>query len=53
VRRTEEQVSETLLRGLGGPRLELDATRIARLAPAARALFPRAYRRGVRAAAPT
>jgi hypothetical protein len=40
------------VRGLGGPRLELDATRIARLAPVGRALFPRAYRRGIRATLP-
>jgi uncharacterized protein len=53
VRRTEHQVSRTLLRGLGGPRVEIDATRIARLAPAARALFPGAYRRGVRSFSPT
>lgn len=48
VRRTEEQVSETVLRGLGRSRVEIDATRIARLAPVARALVPGAYRRGVR-----
>jgi short-subunit dehydrogenase len=50
VRRTEEQVSRALLSGVGGPRLEIDATRVARLAPVARVLAPRLYRRGVRAA---
>lgn len=52
VRRTENQIAALLVRGIGGPRFELDATRIARLAPVGRALFPRAYRRGVRAAVP-
>jgi short-subunit dehydrogenase len=50
VRRTDDQIAQLLVHGLGGPRLELDATRIARLAPVGRALLPRAYRRGVRAA---
>jgi short-subunit dehydrogenase len=49
VRRTEEQVSRALLAGAGGPRLEIDVTRVARLAPVARALVPRLYRRAVRA----
>jgi short-subunit dehydrogenase len=53
VRRTEQQVSQTMLRGLGRPRVEIDATRIARLAPVARALVPGAYRRGVRSFTPT
>jgi short-subunit dehydrogenase len=53
VRRTEHQVSQTLLRGLGRPRLEIDATRVARLAPVARALVPGAYRRGVKSFTPT
>jgi short-subunit dehydrogenase len=53
VRRTEEQVSQTVLRGLGRPRVEIDATRVARLAPVARALVPGAYRRGVRSFTPT
>ncbi len=52
VRRTDDQIAKLLIDGLGGPRLELDATRIARLAPVGRALFPRAYRRGLRAAMP-
>jgi short-subunit dehydrogenase len=49
VRRTDDQIAELLITGLGKPRLELDATRVARLAPVARALVPRIYRRGVRA----
>lgn len=47
VRRTEEQVSRLLLSRMGGPRVDIDAARVARLAPVARALFPRLYRRGV------
>jgi short-subunit dehydrogenase len=50
VRRSEEQVSRLLLSRLGGPRIDIDAAQLARLAPVARALFPRLYRRGVRAA---
>ncbi|HKF90289.1 MAG TPA: SDR family oxidoreductase [Acidimicrobiia bacterium] len=53
VRRTEHQVSQTLLRGLGRPRVEIDATRVARLAPVARALVPGAYRRGVKSFTPS
>jgi NAD(P)-dependent dehydrogenase (short-subunit alcohol dehydrogenase family) len=53
VRRTEHQVSHTLLRGLGRPRVEIDATRVARLAPVARALVPGAYRRGVKSFTPS
>jgi len=52
VRRTEEQVSQTVLRGLGRPRVEIDATYVARLAPVARALVPGAYRRGVKSFSP-
>jgi NAD(P)-dependent dehydrogenase (short-subunit alcohol dehydrogenase family) len=52
VRRTEQQVSQTVLRGLGRPRVEIDATHVARLAPVARALVPSAYRRGVKSFSP-
>jgi short-subunit dehydrogenase len=48
VRRTEEQVSRAVVAGAGGPRLEIDATRVARLAPVARVLAPRLYRRAIR-----
>lgn len=50
VRRTEEQVSRLLLERVGGRRLDIDATVVARLAPVARAIVPGLYRRGVRAA---
>jgi short-subunit dehydrogenase len=49
VRRTPEQVARLVVGRLGQRRLELDATKVARVAPVARALFPSAYRRGVRA----
>jgi hypothetical protein len=51
VRRTEEQVSRAVLAGAGGPRLEIDVTKVARLAPVARVLAPRLYRRALRASA--
>ena len=50
VRRTEEQVSRLLMARMGGPRLDIDAAPIARLAPVARSLFPGPYRKGVRKA---
>ncbi|MGA2519633.1 MAG: SDR family oxidoreductase [Acidimicrobiales bacterium] len=50
VRRTEEQVSRLVLERMGGPRIDIDAAVIARMAPVGRALFPRAYRKGVRKA---
>jgi short-subunit dehydrogenase len=50
VRRTEEQVSRLVLSRLGGRKLDIDAAPIARLAPVGRALFPTAYRKGVRKA---
>jgi NAD(P)-dependent dehydrogenase (short-subunit alcohol dehydrogenase family) len=50
VRRTEEQVSRLLLERLGGRRIDIDAAKLGRLAPVARALAPGLYRRGVRAA---
>ena len=48
VRRTPEQVSALLLARLGGPRVDIDATWVARLAPVARSLVPGLYRRGIR-----
>ena len=51
VRRSEEQVARLLLDRMGGPRIDIDAASVARLAPVARALFPALYRRGLRAAA--
>jgi short-subunit dehydrogenase len=50
VRRTEAQVSRLVLARMGGARLDIDAAPIARLAPVGRALFPGAYRKGVRKA---
>ena len=50
VRRSEEQVSALVLARMGGARLDIDAAPIARLAPVGRALFPSAYRKGVRKA---
>lgn len=50
VRRSEEQVSRLLLSNIGKARIDIDATKIARLAPVARSLFPGLYRRGVRKA---
>ena len=47
VRRTEEQVSRLLLARMGGPRIDIDATFIARLAPVGRALAPGAYKKAV------
>ena len=49
VRRTPEQVARLVVAGLGKRRVELDATRLARIAPLARTFFPSAYRRGIRA----
>lgn len=49
VRRTPEQVARLVVDGLGKRRLELDATKLARIAPIARTFFPSAYRRGIRA----
>ncbi len=51
VHRTEEQVSTVVLAGLGGRRIEINAARLAALAPVVRAIAPRAYRRGMQAAA--
>jgi NAD(P)-dependent dehydrogenase (short-subunit alcohol dehydrogenase family) len=47
VRRSEEQVSRLLMERMGGPKVDIDAAPAARLAPVARALFPRLYRRGI------
>lgn len=48
VRRSEEHVSKLVLSNIGTAKIDIDATKIARLAPAARSLFPGLYRRGVR-----
>jgi short-subunit dehydrogenase len=48
VRRSEQQVSRLLLARMGRSKLDIDATRIARLAPVARTFAPSLYRRAVR-----
>jgi short-subunit dehydrogenase len=45
VRRTEQQVSRLVLRRMGGPAIDINAARIAVLAPVVRSLSPRVYRR--------
>jgi NAD(P)-dependent dehydrogenase (short-subunit alcohol dehydrogenase family) len=52
VRRTEAQVSAAVLRRMGGPRLEINATWLAQLAPIARTVAPRLYARAMRARHP-
>lgn len=47
VRRSEEAVSQLLMRRLGAGRIDIDAAPVARLAPVARSLAPGAYKRGV------
>jgi NAD(P)-dependent dehydrogenase (short-subunit alcohol dehydrogenase family) len=44
-RRTEEQVSTLVLRRLGGPRVEINCTKLPLLAPMIRSIAPRAYQR--------
>jgi NAD(P)-dependent dehydrogenase (short-subunit alcohol dehydrogenase family) len=51
VRRSEAQVSRLLISRMGEPKIDIDAAFVARLAPMARLLFPRLYKRGVRKAA--
>lgn len=48
VRRTEEQVSELLLRRMGGARMEINAAALPLLAPIGRTLAPRLYQRSMR-----
>jgi len=47
VRRSEEQVSELVLERMGGDTIELNASLLPIMAPVARALFPKAYRKSV------
>lgn len=51
VRRSEEQVARLLLARMGTNRVDIDAARIGRMAPVARALFPRLYAKGLQKAA--
>ena len=50
VRRTEADVVERTLAGIGGANFEINVARLATLAPVARALAPPLYRRSMRAA---
>jgi NAD(P)-dependent dehydrogenase (short-subunit alcohol dehydrogenase family) len=47
VRRTEQQISDLVLERMGGPSIELNASRLPVMAPLARAFFPKSYRRSV------
>lgn len=47
VRRTEEQVSDLVLDGMGGPAIELNAAKVAALAPLARTFAPSLYRKAM------
>jgi len=47
VRRSARQVSQLVVTRMGGPKLDIDAAPIARLAPLGRALFPSAYRKAL------
>lgn len=51
VRRTEDAVSKLALDRIGRPNFEINAARVATLAPAVRALMPPIYRRSMRAQA--
>jgi hypothetical protein len=48
VRRTEQQVSTLTLERMGGPAVDINAARVAVLAPVMRALAPRLYARTMR-----
>src|SRR4051794_39998685 len=50
VRRTEEQISQLVLQRMGREAIEINAARLALLAPIARSLLPVPYQRGVRKA---
>ena len=47
VRRTEDQIAELVLEGMGSSAIELNASRLPVMAPLARAFFPKAYRKSV------
>lgn len=48
VRRSEEQVSALVLKRMGGPRLEINASVLPLLAPIGRTIAPIAYQKGIR-----
>jgi NAD(P)-dependent dehydrogenase (short-subunit alcohol dehydrogenase family) len=47
VRRSEEQISKLVLERMGGDTIELNASLLPVMAPVARALFPKTYRKSV------
>jgi short-subunit dehydrogenase len=47
VRRTEDQIAELVLEGMGSHAIELNASRLPVMAPLARAFFPKSYRKSV------
>jgi short-subunit dehydrogenase len=47
VRRTEDQIAELVLEGMGSDRIELNASALPVMAPLARAFFPKSYRKSV------
>jgi len=47
VRRSEEQISDLVLERMGGDTIELNASLLPVMAPLARALFPKTYRKSV------
>ena len=48
VRRTESQVSELMLKRMGGPRMEINASALPMLAPIGRSIAPISYQRAMR-----
>ena len=48
VRRTESQVSELVLKRMGGPRMEINASALPMLAPIGRTIAPISYQRAMR-----
>ena len=47
VRKTEDQIAELVVEGMGSDRIELNASVLPVMAPLARALFPKSYRKSV------
>ena len=47
MRRSEEQISDLVLERMGGDTIELNASLLPVMAPLARALFPKTYRKSV------
>ncbi len=53
VRRTEEQIATLVADRMGGPRIDINAARLALVAPIARTLLPRAYHKAMQRMATT